>query len=157
MATETPVRTSSTEALARVEALVDLSNVRAKLADPEEGKGYDVGRLDLMEAEYRKFLALQLLHPDTDIVPCKLADEIWHQHILDTVAYRRDCEALFGQFLDHFPYFGMRGPDDAEALEDAYAATVELYTDAFGPPPDDVWIAADAARCRKPTCRRREG
>jgi hypothetical protein len=90
-------------------------------------------------------------------VPCKLADEIWHQHILDTVAYRQDCEALFGEFLDHFPYFGMRGPDDAEALNDAYAETVELYKDAFGQPPDDIWIAADVARCRKPTCRRRDG
>jgi hypothetical protein len=61
-----------------------------------------------MEEEYRKFLALHLSYPDVDIVPCKIVDEIWHQHILDTAAYRDDCDALFGRFLDHFPYVAAR-------------------------------------------------
>lgn len=144
---------SPTEAQDRVHALLDLSGVRAKLADPEEGTGYGMEQLDLMEAEYRKFLALRLIHPDTEIVPCQLVDEIWHQHILDTAAYRADCDALFGDFLDHYPYFGMNGPDDARALEETADETVELYRSAFGEPPKDTWIAADAARCKRPTCR----
>ena len=43
-----------------------------KLADPDEGHGYGRERLDLMEAEYRKFLALHLAYADAGIVPCKL-------------------------------------------------------------------------------------
>jgi hypothetical protein len=46
----------------------------------------------------------------------KIVDEIWHQHILDTHAYHRDCDAIFGSYLHHFPYFGMRGDADAQAL-----------------------------------------
>jgi hypothetical protein len=61
-----------------------------------------------------------ICYPDADIVPCHLVDDIWHQHILDTIAYREDCDATFGRFLDHFPYFGMRRDDDAKALYDAY-------------------------------------
>jgi hypothetical protein len=60
----------------RLADLLDLSNVRAKLADPEEGKGYGEDRLDLMEGEYRKFLAMHLAHPDAEIVPSKIVDEM---------------------------------------------------------------------------------
>jgi hypothetical protein len=141
------------EALAHVDRHLDLSNVRMKLADPEEGKGYGDERLDLMEAEYRKFLALHLACPDAEIVPCKLVDEIWHQHILDTAAYRDDCEAIFGRFLDHFPYFGMRGDDDAQALNDAYAETIERYREGFGEPPADTWISAAATSCKRTACK----
>lgn len=154
MTTATAVaRSSALEAIAHVDRRLDLTNVRRKLADSDEGKGYAAHELDAMEREYRKFLALRIAHPDLDIVPCKLADEMWHQHILDTAAYRADCDALFGEFLDHYPYFGMNGPLDAQALRDAYAETVSLYLDAFGTPPADTWIAADAARCKRPKCR----
>jgi hypothetical protein len=125
-----------------------------KLSDPEEGKGYGSELLDLMEHEYKKFLALHLAHPDADIVPCAIVDEMWHQHILDTAAYREDCDALFGGFLDHFPYFGLRGEDDAQALHDAYADTLERYREAFGEPPDDTWISRDAAsKCKRKACK----
>jgi hypothetical protein len=141
------------EALAHLDRHLDLTNVRLKLADPEEGKGYEFERLELMEAEYRQFLALHLAYPDADIVPCKLVDEIWHQHILDTAAYRDDCEAIFGRFLDHFPYFGMRGYDDAQALSDAYADTIERYRERFGEPPAETWISAEATSCKRTACK----
>lgn len=144
---------SLSDALSRVEELIDLSGVRRKLADPEEGKGYPEEHLDVMEREYRRFLALHLAFPDTDVVPCKLVDEIWHQHILDTRAYAADCDALFGEFLHHFPYFGMNGPDDARALQDAYTETLDRYRDAFGEPPAGTWISADAASCKRTNCK----
>lgn len=142
-----------TLAMARLDELLDLSNVRMKLADLTEGPGYPDGQIELMESEYRKFLALHLLHPEGDIVPCKLVDEMWHRHILDTAAYRADCDAIFGQFLDHFPYFGMRGEDDAVALQDAYADTLERYQEVFGEPPEDTWVSRDAASCRRTNCK----
>ena len=143
-----------TDALQLLDERLDLSNVRMKLADPEEGHGYTEPQLDVMEDEYRKFLALHLAYPDADVVPCKLVDEIWHQHILDTAAYREDCDAIFGRFLDHFPYFGMRDEQDAQALEDAYADTIDRYRDAFGEPLADSWITVDASsRCKRTACK----
>ena len=106
-----------------------------------------------MEREYRRFLALHLAFPGEDIVPCQLVGEMWHQHILDTRAYARDCDALFGEFLHHFPYFGMNGPEDAQALHDAYADTIERYRQAFGEPAPDTWIDRDAARCKRTACK----
>jgi hypothetical protein len=141
------------DALDRLSRVLDLSNVRMKLADPEEGHGLAERELDLREQEYRKFLALHMAFPGMDVVPCKIVDEIWHQHILDTHAYQQDCDAIFGHFLHHFPYFGMRGEDDAQALNDAYVETIARYRDAFGDPPEDTWISADAASCKRTACK----
>lgn len=92
-----------------------------------------------------------------DIVPCKIVDEIWHQHILDTAAFREDCDAIFGRFLDHFPYFGMRDEQDAQALNDAYADTTERYRHAFGEPPAETWISPEASsRCKRTACKPRK-
>lgn len=142
--------TGALSALERLETLLDLSDIRMKLADADEGPGIAAAQLDTMAAEYRKFLALHLAFPDAVIVPCKIVDEIWHQHILDTAAYRRDCDAIFGRFLDHYPYFGMRDEAEAQELSDAYGDTLALYRDAFGEPPAETWISKDGvARCRK--------
>lgn len=147
-------RPSITDNLEFVNHNLDLSNVRMKLANPETGTPPSDHKTDLMEAEYRKFLALHLRYPDADIVPCKLVDDMWHRHILDTAAYRQDCDKLFGEFLDHFPYFGLRGDKDAQALTDAYADTLRRYRDNFGEPPHDTWIAADASgRCKRTACK----
>jgi hypothetical protein len=40
-------------------------------------------------------LTLIKLYPTKGIVPRKTMDEFWHQHILDTQAYREDCQAIF--------------------------------------------------------------
>jgi hypothetical protein len=154
MAVASPSIPSVNDSIARLDELLDLSNVRMKLSDPGEGAGYDEVSLDLMEREYRRFLALHLVYPEMDIVPCKLVDEIWHRHILDTAAYREDCELIFGFFLDHFPYFGMRGADDARALEDAYEQTLACYCKAFGEPPAGTWLAADGgSSCKRTACK----
>ena len=135
----------------RLNNLLDLSDVRMKLADAEEGPGLDRKQIDLMEQEYRRFLAMQLMHPGAVIVPCQIVDEMWHRHILDTAAYREDCANVFGRFLDHYPYFGMRNETEAQELLNAYSRTLELYRDAVGEPPVGSWMAndGDAARCRR--------
>src|SRR4051794_7619512 len=65
-------------ALSRI-SMIDLSAVRMKLADPDEGKGWDDEMLDSVEREYRRFLALNYAYPDRTIVPDKAVDEFWHQ------------------------------------------------------------------------------
>ena len=100
--------------------------------------------------EYRRFLALTRRYPNDAIVPSKIVDTLWHGHILDTQAYAADSERLFGFFLHHFPYFGMRGPADAQALGDAYDNTLGLYEKHFGLPPTDLWQRTGASRC--PNC-----
>lgn len=131
---------------------LDTSMIRLKLTSPEEGEEtWPQDKLDLAEQEYRRFLALCLAYPDEAVVPCRLVDEFWHAHILDTRAYREDCERIFGFFYDHYPYFGLNGPQDADNLRTAYDSTLDLYEANFGAPPDGSWIdasVASRAKCR---------
>ena len=132
---------------------LDLTMVKSKLADPDESLGWSPEYSDRVEAEYRRYLALSRGYPDKAIVPSKIVDAFWHAHILDTQAYVADCERIFGFFLHHYPYFGMRGEDDARALGAAYDETLDLYEQHFGAPPMDLWARSGAARC--PNCGNR--
>jgi hypothetical protein len=100
-----------------------------------------------------RFLALNLMYPDQAIVPCGAVDAFWHAHILDTAAYRDDCDRLFGQFFDHFPYFGLRDAQDAADLTTAYDETLALYRRHFGDLPPGVWQHDDAMKCQRKGCK----
>lgn len=50
---------------------IDLSMIRMKLADTEEGKGWSTDYSTSVEAEYRRYLALSAAYPDKAIVPSK--------------------------------------------------------------------------------------
>lgn len=132
---------------------IDFSMIRLKLMDHEEGQGWLSDYCDKVEKEYRRYLALSRLYPSKAIVPSRIVDTFWHAHILDTQAYAPDCERAFGGFLHHFPYFGMRGEEDAQALGTAYDETLALYELHFGPAPEDIWARSGAARC--PNCGNR--
>ena len=132
---------------------IDLSMVTLKLMDSEEGEGWSAEHCERIELEYRRYLALSREYPDKPIVPSRLVDKFWHFHILDTQAYAEDCDRAFGYFLHHYPYFGMRGEEDAQALGLAYDDTLALYEVHFGTPAEDIWAREGAARC--PNCGRR--
>ena len=118
-------------AMEDIQAL-DLSMIKLKLQDVEEGPGWTSEKCDAMEVDYRRFLALKRAYPDVEIVPNKEVDLFWHQHILDTEKYAQDCEALFGTFLHHYPYFGMQGEEDYARLCAAFSETQSLYEAHFG-------------------------
>lgn len=119
------------ELFARIASL-DLGCIKLKLMHPTEGKGWSREKADEIETHYKRFLYLTETFDDTSIVPTTEIDDFWHQHILDTSKYADDCQQLFGHFVHHFPYFGMRGDDDANALMAAFAETKIIYHQEFG-------------------------
>jgi hypothetical protein len=68
---------------------------------------------------------------------------MWHFHILDTRAYHQDCESVFGHYLHHFPYFGMRGEEDAQNLKKSFDNTQVLYFQTFS----ESMTRAEGADC----------
>lgn len=111
---------------------IDLSMVKAKLMDEEEGQGWTEDYANYAEKRYRRYLCMIHLNSDGPCVPTKDIDLFWHQHILDTRAYAADCQKIFGEFLHHFPYFGMRGDEDAKNLENTFEETKVQYAELFG-------------------------
>jgi len=107
------------------------------------------------DAEYRKFLTLKKLHPKVSLVPSKLVDKFWHEHILDTASYEKDCQQVFGYFIHHYPYFGLSGEKDEADLQSAFDETLVLYEARFGTFPTSILFgneASEAARCEDHAC-----
>lgn len=128
---------------------IDLSMVARKVKDAEEGEGWTPEFTGLVEKRYRRFLFMTLAYPNHSIVPTKDIDAFWHQHILDTRAYAQDCERVFGYFLHHFPYFGMRGAADARNLVSSFEGTKSLYYELFGEDYLLVCGGDEASKCVK--------
>lgn len=135
---------------------IDLSMVKKKLMDPEEGQGWDAEFVDAVETRYKRYLCMLYLDPDGSVVPTKDIDLFWHQHILDTRAYAEDCRRVFGYFVHHFPYFGMRGDDDAADLLSSFEATKVTYRRLFGADYTVIDGGGDSGTCHKcsPTCHK---
>jgi uncharacterized membrane protein YphA (DoxX/SURF4 family) len=111
---------------------LDLSKIKMKLMQLEEGEGWTKEMCDEAEIEYRRFLQLVLLYPTAKIVPNRAIDIIWHYHILDTEAYHNDCHCIFGFFMHHYPYYGMNGAADEVRLLSSFDETGILYEKTFG-------------------------
>jgi hypothetical protein len=113
-------------------AALDLDPIKVKLMHKESGEGWSLEQATAVEFEYRRFLCLMKLFPHEPVAPLFDVDIFWHYHILDTMKYAADCEQIFGYFLHHFPYAGLRGEDDEAAHLRVGARMQELYEATFG-------------------------
>lgn len=118
----------------QIDAL-DFTQLKSKLMDKEEGKGWTAKMCDAVEVLYKQFLFIILKYPDRDIVPTKQIDDFWHAHILDTRRYMSDCKNIFGHYVHHYPYFGLRGEEDAKNLQNTFSETKNLWKKEFGKAP----------------------
>jgi hypothetical protein len=151
-------RTRTDEELMQAIDALDLEPIKVKLMDEKEGEGWTLEQADAVEKWYKRFLFLSGKYPSQPLVPTPEIDVFWHQHILDTRKYQEDCDVIFGWFLHHFPYLGMRGEDDARKLIDSATATWALYEKHFSESVQELTIAfkpeVETASCstRPPTC-----
>ena len=113
-------------------AALDLEPIKVKLMHQESGECWSLDHVNAIEFEYRRFLYLMKRFPNEAAAPLQDVDTFWHYHILDTMKYAADCEAVFGYFLHHFPYIGLRGEDDLAAHARVGKRMKELYEDTFG-------------------------
>jgi hypothetical protein len=111
---------------------LDLEPIKVKLMHKESGEGWSLERANAIEFEYRRFLFLMKMFPAEQAAPLVDVDTFWHYHILDTMKYAADCDAVFGHFLHHFPYIGLRGEEDEAAHETMGLRMKELYEATFG-------------------------
>jgi len=89
----------------------------------------------LLEAEFRKFVALTLIKPGIMHAPSGAVDMYWHYFILHTEDYAEFCEKVWGDsngnpsLRNHYP----ATDDTRPAMRDAYLHTRALYEQVFGP------------------------
>ncbi len=104
---------------------LDLSKVRSNV---KRRHGWTEGRAVEAEADYRRFLYLLALDPTRTIVPWTMdLDKFWHEHILDTAQYAKDCTLVFGQFIHHDPNIRLAPEAEARAKHE----TAQLFQREF--------------------------
>ncbi len=127
---------------------VDLSPIFFKMKSENEMLGGELIDYDVAERVYRQFLTLRQRNPSAVLVPSAMVDLVWHYHILDTRKYIEDCNRLFGSYLHHDPYFGLKGDEDRKANQDGWEQTKALWLREFGEP-----MIGPAHRCSTKDCR----
>jgi hypothetical protein len=113
---------------------LDLESVKIRLMDPELGEGWSREYADGIEQGYRNYLTMLAKYQDhaEDILLSKDVDEFWHTHILQTIKYSEDCEAVFGKYLHHAPHIGEVTFADKEKRTALAETTRRLYQKEFG-------------------------
>ena len=130
---------------------LDLEPIKFSLTQREDGPNWSLNKAETLEVWYRRFLYLSSIYNEKVLVPSKDIDMFWHTHILDTQKYMLDCENLFGRYIHHFPYFGMRGEKDRNHLKKSFYETEESFLLHFNESPVSVGISDCGALCNEPT------
>ncbi len=109
---------------------IDLSNIKTRLIKNNQ---FDIEFVEMMCEEYKKFLYIHQIYPNEYVVPGKLVDEVWHDHILHTKKYENDCTKLFGRYLHHEP------TENGDYCD--LKPTLKLYKSLFGSDaPNEFWL-----------------
>lgn len=112
---------------AQLVAKLDLEPIMARVAAET---GLPAATLARAEMLYRQFLILKADNPGRIIPPPKLADLVWHEHIVFTKRYIADCEMVFGTYLHHSP--AENEEQDMTFSSLYHEVTVAAYKEAFG-------------------------
>lgn len=88
--------------------------------------------------EYKKFVYLGVVS-DFPVTPSKIIDQVWHEHILFSKAYRQFCGDVIDYTFDHNPEL-IPMTDQTGNFNLQYLDTLALYKIEFGiESPSDIW------------------
>ncbi len=111
---------------------IDLQLVADKLMSSEYGYGWNIEKTQLAIKRYKKFLTLQYLYPNFELVPSKEIDAVWHEHILvNTYQYIQDCHYLFGYLLHHRWTDSKKDIVESQKVRRAFITTKQLFMVIF--------------------------
>src|SRR5258706_4006277 len=121
------------QVLAGIQRL-DRESVKSRSTDPKLGEGWTREHADSIEVAYKNYLTMLVKYQDDaeDILLAEDVDEFWHTHILQTIKYTDDCEAVFGKYLHHTPHIGEVTTADLEKRTALAEKTRRLYEREFG-------------------------
>lgn len=82
---------------------LDLTYIVNRMSAKPKITGWTKQEATLCSKMYKNYLLLIKKYPDKIIPPSKQIDEFWHEHILHTKQYHKDCLQIFGHYLHHEP------------------------------------------------------
>ncbi|MCM1958214.1 hypothetical protein NCZ17_02355 [Acinetobacter modestus] len=97
-----------------------------------ESKGWSSSKIERAISDYKKYMALMKAMNGYQLVPNEEIDEVWHMHILDTRQYMQDCDELFGEYIHHYPYFGMLSEENKSQWLETQSLSENVWKQLFG-------------------------
>ena len=144
---------ASLNGLTPIESL-DFPMIRMKLMDLEEGRGWTAHHARRVEEEYRRYLALTMLHGAKSVVPSQEVDAFLAlPHSRHASLCRRTATRCSAVFSITFHTSGCGERRMPRLWSQAYDETLSLYEAEFGLAPEDLWPREGMSRC--PKCGRR--
>ncbi len=122
--------------------------LKAKLSEDQK---WTPSFTEMAIKEYRRFLVLAV--DQCGVVPSKVIDEVWHQHLLNTENYADMCEQLKISFLHHRPTSSEK---DLEECREQFKMTLQKYKETFDElPPAEIWEKMGNGYCSGSRCNAR--
>lgn len=110
-----------------------LANTKKRLC---EEYGWDEEFVVEAIRQYARFLKLHFAYPSATLVPGKVVDKVWHDHILHTRQYISFCQKHFGEYFHHDPKDRVT-PGVVMDMK----PTLAMYEERYGhPAPAKYWI-----------------
>lgn len=123
-------KTPTLEAAKNYISLLDFKEVIKKLVQHEGWLEKDAKAISEI---YKNYLFLKKKYgKEHELPPSDEIDIFWHNHILDTKKYRYDCQNIFGEYFDHYPYYGIDEKSNLKDLQKAFSKMQELYKIEYG-------------------------
>ncbi len=88
--------------------------------------------------EYKKYMAINATYGVPHPIS-KEVDEVWHNHVLDTVDYAEFSRQIFGRFYHHIPIFDQAGQ---VMLRERYKKHTLPHLQALFGKPNKLWTEA---------------
>ena len=98
----------------------------------QQATSSDPAQAKILLVETLRFLHLVAFY-QRKLTPSLAVDLAWHEFILFTRQYAAFCQTTFGRFIHHSP-----GGKDQENHRN-FERTIQLYQQAWGAPPAEVW------------------
>lgn len=76
---------------------------------------------------YRKWLVLRMFYDRKSTPPNREIDAMWHEHIIHTDKYIKDCERIYGGYMHHNPSNNPKNPNAQQINNDLGVAAVKQY------------------------------
>lgn len=112
----------------RAHTLIYGLNLKQIMAGIRKKERWSAKRAKDAEHWYKNFLWMCYLNRKRPVAALgRDADLVWHNHILYTERYQKDCKTIFGGYLNHRPLIGKRTKKDQEAIEETMGEAYELF------------------------------
>jgi hypothetical protein len=108
---------------------LDFNKQKILMKESGNYESWPEAKFDFVEQQYKNYLYLCKVYPEHTFPPSEDIDKFWHEHILNTERYTKDCNIIFGKYKHHYPKLIS---ELSTSINDNFNTLQEFYKEFFG-------------------------